>query len=120
VDTAVEERSGPPKQYRIESIEPITGKHLETCVPIGNTNMLKYTKSTSTFLSILFFAQGNVMLNNELNKQQYTNVGARSSLDLGSLSRSDQMRDQSATIGASALASQLLQHQQQVLLHSLT
>jgi hypothetical protein len=82
--------------------------------------MLKYTKSTSTFLSILFFAQGNVMLNNELNKQQYTNVGARSSLDLGSLSRSDQMRDQSATIGASALASQLLQHQQQVLLHSLT
>ena len=41
-------------------------------------------------------------------------MGARSSLDLGSLGRSDQMRDQSASIGASALASQLLLHQQQV------
>ena len=51
-----------------------------------------------------------MILNNELNKHQYTNVGARSSLDLGSLGRSDQ----STSVGASALASQLLQHQQQV------
>ena len=51
-----------------------------------------------------------MMLNNEHNKHQYTNVGARSSLDLGSLGRPDQ----STSVGASALASQLLQHQQQV------
>ena len=57
--------------------------------------------------------QENVVLNNEINKQHYTNVGARSSLDLGSLGRSDQLRDQSASTGASSLASQLLQHQQQ-------
>ena len=49
-------------------------------------------------------------LNNELNKNQYTNIGARSSLDLGSLGRSDQ----SASVGASVLASQLLHHQQQI------
>ena len=39
-------------------------------------------------------------------------MSARASLDLGSLGRSD-TREQSSTIGASALASQLLQHQQQ-------
>ena len=57
--------------------------------------------------------QGGSNLNGDHNKTSYNHVGARSSLDLGSLSRSDQVHDQSASIGASALASQLLQHQQQ-------
>ena len=56
---------------------------------------------------------GNTNSNNEVNKQHYSNLGARSSLDLGSLGRSDQSREHSASVGASALASQLLQHQQQ-------
>ena len=67
-----------------------------------------------------FKIQGSVALNNEINRQQhYTNVSARASLDLGSLGRSDARGEQSSAIGASALASQLLQHQQQVIIYIL-
>jgi len=79
---------------------------------LGGLDLSSTTNNTGS--NQLNQMHGNTNLNNEVNKQQhYTNVGARSSLDLGSLGRSDQLRDHSASMGASALASQLLQHQQQ-------
>ena len=76
---------------------------------LGGLDLSSTTASNNSGANQMNQLQGNMVLNNELNKNQYTNVGARSSLDLGSLGRTDQ----SNSMGASALASQLLQHQQQ-------